>query len=102
MFEFGGLQATKSDLISNNQTQDGPYVHDSFDTGGDTGGVLFDLSTGEHLRTHIDLPTNGAWDYSDAFTQSQPQLEFSQVKFLREFRTYSINYKDLVQLYVHK
>ena len=100
MFEFGGLQAASDTLIRNNQTQDGPYSTASFDTGGDIGGVLFDLHTGEHLRTHVDLPTNGPWSYSDAFTQLQPQLDFDHVKFLREFRTYAIEYKDLIQLFV--
>ena len=48
----------------------------------------------------VDVPTNGAWNYSDAFTQSQPQMNFTNAKFLREFRVYRTNFIDIVRLTV--
>jgi len=99
MYEFGGLQAVRESLIAHGHT--GVDIPVSLEAGG--GRIedkYYDLETGEHLRTSVELPTNGPWNYTTAYTQSQPQLNFTDVKFLREFRTYRINYKDLVQVTV--
>lgn len=99
MYEFGGLEAVSESLIQHGHTTfEGPV---SLDVGGGRiGDKYYDLETGEHLRMSVELPTNGQWNFTTAYTQSQPQLNITEVKFLREFRTYRINFKDLVQVAV--
>ena len=103
MYEFGGIQAKDPAIYSANQTSVGPTIPISLDTsGGDLSGKLWDTSTGEYLRTNVDLPGNTYWAYPDTFDQTQPSLgsNFTGFLFLREFRSFRINYKDLIMLNV--
>lgn len=102
MYEFGGLEAVRESLVKKGRSEvQGSFSPQSLETpGGRINEKYYDLETGEHLRASVELITTGPWNYTTAFTQSQPQLNFTEVKFLREFRTYRMNYKDLVQVTV--
>ncbi len=128
MVEFGGLRAVRKSLVDNNQTavgmaEDGVVSLDSgkpiqdvdwdrrtswnlqtqhMDSVGlihPQGEVLWDLVTGEHERTRVELPTNGYWDIYSSFTQSQPQLAFKKVKFLNGLRYYTVADDSFVHIH---
>lgn len=104
MYEFGGLEAVDMNLILNSQSshsfnQDTPNSQDA------SSGLLFNQVSdrnvwlnylGEELRKIIEIPTNGPWIFSDAFQQSQPQENFTYVRFDRSFRTYTIDSIDMI------
>jgi len=74
-------------------------VHPSFLTA--TSGSLqtpyWDRQTGEQLRERVDLPTNFAWDYTQAFSSGQPYGGADKpIQFLHAFRTYTISPNDIV------
>jgi hypothetical protein len=100
MYEFGGLQAQSSRLISDHQVAVGPYPTLSLDSGGFVGGKLWDTSTGEYLRTNVDIPTFAPWSFLDFFGPSQPlgSKNNSDVNCLQQFKIYTVGYKDIVQL----
>lgn len=57
----------------------------------------WDRQTGEQLRERVDVPTNYAWDYSQAFSQELPYSGAGKpILFLHAFRTYTISPSDIV------
>lgn len=100
MYEFGGLKARTSQLVSDHQIAVGPYPTLSLDSGGFIGGKLWDTSTGEYLRTNVDIPTFAPWTFLDFFGLSQPLVSEnnSDVIFLQKIRIYTVDYKDIVEL----
>lgn len=113
-YEFGGVQAIDPNVINNNQ-QNALFVvvnetashfeppqpiiaqmpvqtvmPTNLDVGGGLYSDLSDVQTGEQLRVMLDLPTNGYWDYSDAWVSSPP------VTYLRTMRMFTVASRDIV------
>lgn len=105
MYEFGGLQAVDKYLIDNGQvldTRDGvrrSVVPVFMDSGGVIDPLPSDLESGEKLRTSLDIPFNGFWQFKESFVRSQPMEAMTYVAFLNEFRTYHIHSIDIVHLF---
>jgi hypothetical protein len=128
LFEFGGLQAVDYSLATADQTATGlnPGEPVGLDSGKrlpdvawdkrfqwnmdqqkndfvglvhPQGSVLWNLETAEHDRSVVDLPTNGYWEFFDAFTQAQPQLNFTKVRFHNCLRYYSIQDGNMIHIH---
>ena len=95
IFEFGGLQAVQGTSIeSDKQDSTGLYTPISLDAGGYLGGKIWDISTGENLRTNVDILTNGPWNFTNAI--------FKDLTYLREFRQYRFDAFDITLLQINK
>jgi hypothetical protein len=62
------------------------------EAGGDVEQGLWDQHTGEGLRTRVDQPSSGFWNYTDSFSNNST----SDISFLRVFRTYTVSPRDVV------
>lgn len=70
---------------------------------GQIANALWDRHIGEQLRQVVDLPINGFWDYTAAFTgginAASPLSEASKpIRMMRSFRTYTISPSDIVMV----
>lgn len=80
------------------------YSRDTFDSAPllDAGGVInrntpSDTTSGSEGRHQTEtLPTNGAWQYQQAFTVFQPPSYSADVRFLRAFRTFLVTPAEVV------
>lgn len=97
IFEFGGLEDSTTGFLDSNQEATGLYSPLSLDAGGflDAGGTviggkLWDLLTGENLRTNVDIPAYEAWNYTNS--------KFVNLSYLRQFRQYKVNPFDIALL----
>lgn len=113
LFEVGGLQSVPMSLTQDNQaTAAAAYGDDkdagvtdpapaSLDAGGHVYPSLWDLATGEQLRTRLGIPTNGPWLFSDAYTRSQPQQNFTKIMFHRASRTFKVYNENIILIETH-
>jgi len=90
LYEFGGLQARSVALAKGNQRAVEASGPTQLDSGEQFATPLWDLSTGEQLRTTMQMYTNGPWLFTDAFQSNQPQINGS-IRFLQSFRTYLVS-----------
>ena len=91
LYEFGGIEVVDEQFILQNSDSSSGLLFDQFGNNN-----VWSTYLGENLRKIIEIPTNEPWLFEHAFTQSQPQKNFTYVKFDRVFRTYTINSIDMV------
>lgn len=135
MYEFGGVQSTQLSVSLAGQSgifefsvnsdfieavymgAGGDLLQNRFGVYGDPAtanslsgeGILWDSSTGEQLRTTVEIPTNSKWRFTDVFDKNYDAratasdvvvddtvTNMTIVKLLRAFRTYSVNPTDVV------
>jgi hypothetical protein len=98
LYEMGGMQAKSTNLATDKQEAlnriNGDMAY--LDSGEQFPSLLWDRSSGEHLRQTNQQPTNGPWTFEDGFTRFQPLLN-SSLEFLPTFRVFTVSPVDVVE-----
>lgn len=99
VIDIGGLEVIHLDQANDFQRNVDMFAQQqsaSLAVGGNMEYGLWDTFTGEQLRSRLETPANVPWAFYEAFTQSQPQLNFTFLKIHRSLRYFTVTDKDLI------
>lgn len=110
LYEFGGVRSRYiapslySQVMKEVQPQSNVYGGQNIvatentvlEAGGAIPFVLWDVATGENLRSSMSIPTNRPWIFQQAFANFQPAGNSSSMEFCHDFRFFSVAPSDVV------